>query len=59
MYLDEENNNFIAALTAQDRDVWAQVSILILMSYVVTLDKFISKERSCYKIQSTQKLYMP
>ena len=26
MYIDEEDNNFIAALTAQDRDVWAQVS---------------------------------
>ena len=26
-FAGEEDNNFIAALTAQDRDVWAQVSI--------------------------------
>ena len=25
-YVDEEDNNFVAALTAQDRDVWAHVS---------------------------------
>ena len=39
MYIDEEDNNFIAALTAQDRDVWAQVSVLILMSYCCELLK--------------------
>ena len=26
-FADEEDNNFIAAMTAQDRDVWAHVSI--------------------------------
>ena len=32
-YVDEEDNNFIAALTAQDRDVWAQVSVSSILVF--------------------------
>ena len=32
-YVDEEDNNFIAALTGQDRDVWAQVSVFSILLF--------------------------
>ena len=32
-YVDEEDNNFIAALTGQHRDVWAEVSIFSILEF--------------------------